>query len=196
MDNASVGRQQPAESSSGEPDPGEGSEQPSRLSKDTLFAILENQRRRGALRYLRRNGGAATLSDLAEHIAAIENDVDVAALSSDERKRVYIALYQCHLPKMATAGVVDFDKNRGTVELRDEAGQFDVYLDDDDVGSDGSATARRNLTIAGGIAACLVASALGVPGFALVPELVWAALSTTALLVFVIADARRTGVTP
>ena len=190
MDNASVGRQQPTDSSSGEPDPETGSQQLSQLSKDTLFAILENQRRRDVLRYLRRNGDTATLSDLAEHVAAIENDVDVAALSSDERKRVYIALYQCHLPKMATAGVVDFDKNRGTVELLDAAEQFDAYLDDD-IDSGANAPARRNLAIAGGIAVCLVASTLGVPGFVLVPELVWAALSTGALLVFAIVDARR-----
>ena len=51
---------------------------------------------------------------------------------------------------------------------------------------------RRMLYVAtGGIAVCLVASTLGVPGFVLVPELVWAALSTGALLVFAIVDARR-----
>jgi hypothetical protein len=104
---------------------------------------------------------------------------------------VYIALYQCHLPKMATAGVVDFDKDRGTVDLRDEAGQLDAYLDGD-VGSESGVAARRTLAVAGAIAAGLVASALGVPGFALVPELAWAALSTVALLVFAVMDVRRT----
>jgi hypothetical protein len=190
MDNASVGRRQPSDSSPEESSPDGESAQPSRFSKDTLFAILENQRRRDTLRYLRANGGTATLGDLAEHIAARENGVDVAGLSSDERKRVYIALYQCHLPKMSSAGVVDFDKNRGTIELRAEAGQFDAYLDDD-VG-DEAGTVRRNLAIAGGLAASLVASVVGVPGFVLVPELAWAVLSTVTLLVLTLADTRLT----
>lgn len=198
MTNASASRQQTSDSSPGasdpDPDP-DDAEQPSRLPKDTLFAILENRRRREALRYLRRNDGVGTLSDLAEHIAARENDVDVTALSSDERKRVYIALYQCHLPKMATAGVVDFDKNRGTVELRAAAEQFGVYLDDDVVGSRQGPPTRRNLAIAGGIAACLVASVVGVPGFALVPGLVWATLSIGVLVALTAIEARRTAST-
>lgn len=190
MNKGSVSRRQPSDSpSEGSPPDGE-SERSDRLSKDTLFSILENRRRREALRYLRRSGGSATLSDVAEQIAAVENDVDVAGLSSDERKRVYIALYQCHLPKMAMAGVIDFDKDRGTVELRDEAEQLDAYLDDD-VGPDRIGPARRNLVVAGGIAAGLVASVVGVPGFALVPGVAWAALSTGMLVALTLVEARR-----
>ena len=186
MEKESISRQQLSESpprrseSAGHPE--------SRLSKDTLFAILE--KRRDALQYLKRNDGGATLSDLAEHIAARENDVDVAALSSDERKRVYIALYQCHLPKMATAGIIDFDKNRGDVALRSEARQLDTYLEEGTETTLGGARSR-NLAVAGGLAAGLVASTLGVPGFELVPELVWATLSTGMLVALTVLDARR-----
>jgi hypothetical protein len=68
------------------------------------------------------------LSDLAEHIASIENDKPVASLSSSERKRVYICLYQSHLPKMADANVIDYNQARGTIELRSEADQLLGYL--------------------------------------------------------------------
>lgn len=165
----------------------------SRLSKDTLFSILENRRRREALQYLKRNDGVATLSDLAEHIAAKENGVDVAALSSDERKRVYIALYQCHLPKMATADVVDFDKNRGDVALRPQASQLDVYLDDE-AGATATrpAHAGRDLAIAGGLGASVVASVAGVPGFVLVPDVAWALLSVGTLATLTALEAHRT----
>ncbi len=103
-------------------------EAPSTLSKDEMFELLKNQRRRDALRYLREDG-ESTLSDLAERIAAKENDIEVVELSSAQRKRVYIGLYQCHLPKLDDAGVVDFEKHRGDVERLDAAAQLDSYLD-------------------------------------------------------------------
>lgn len=99
------------------------------LSDDVLFGILKNQRRRQALRYLEENNGTATLSELAEHIAARENDIEVRQLSSDQRKRVYIGLYQCHLPKMDKADVIDFEKNRGNIELREPAERLFPYIE-------------------------------------------------------------------
>lgn len=98
------------------------------LSKDVIFDILRNERRRGALEFLR-DARTTTLSDLAEHVAARENDKPVRELTSSERKRVYVSLYQCHLQKMAEAGVIDYDRPRGTVELRDAASQCFAYLD-------------------------------------------------------------------
>lgn len=105
--------------------------EPEPIPKDTQFGMLKNRRRRDILRYLRENGGESTLSDLAEFIAAKENGVERRLLSSDERKRVYIGLYQCHLPKMNDARVVDFDKRSGGVTLRPEADQLFAYIDDD-----------------------------------------------------------------
>ena len=99
------------------------------LSLSTTFELLKNRRRRETISYLIDHDGQSTLSDLAEHIAALENGIEVVELSSDQRKRVYIGLYQCHLPKLDKAGVVDFDKNRGTVVLRESvADQLVPYL--------------------------------------------------------------------
>lgn len=101
------------------------------LSLDVIFEVLRNKRRRQALAYLKDNEGQATLSELAEHIAAIENDKTVQALNSSERKRVYVGLYQCHLPKMDDASVIEFDRDRGTVLLSSNADVLDDYIDDD-----------------------------------------------------------------
>lgn len=89
------------------------------LPLDQVYGILSSNRRRRTLRYLLRDAetNQVSLSDLAEHIASVENDKSVRALSSSERKRVYISLYQCHLPKLDDADVVDFDADRKTVEL-------------------------------------------------------------------------------
>lgn len=101
------------------------------LSKDVIFEVLKNRRRREVLEYLQSTDGEAKLSELAERIAAWENDITVAALNSTQRKRVYVALYQTHLPKMDDAGVIDYDSDRGTVRLADNADILQMYLSDD-----------------------------------------------------------------
>lgn len=98
------------------------------LPKDVVFGLLSVQRRRRILAYLAEHGGESTLSDLAEHVASLENDKPVVALSSAERKRVYVCFYQSHLPKLADAGVIEYEQARGTVRLRPEAKQLYVYL--------------------------------------------------------------------
>jgi len=96
---------------------------------DVVFGLLKNERRRLVLKFLEESDGGTSLSDLAEHIAAVENDKAVSALSSQERKRVYIGLYQCHLPQMADSGAIEFDKNRGTVGDGPNIDQFLEYLE-------------------------------------------------------------------
>lgn len=100
------------------------------LSKDVIFEVLKNRRRRDVLQYLQEEGGTATLSELAEQIAAWENDIEVQALNSTQRKRVYVALYQTHLPKMDDAGIVDYDRDRGDVTLSGNADLLRMYLSD------------------------------------------------------------------
>lgn len=120
-----------AEDRAAEPGDGVGESRHEEVRLDVIFDILKNQRRRHVLRYLRENE-TSTLSDLAEHVAALENGKDVRSLTSSERKRVYVGLYQCHLPRMSDAGVIDFDSDRGRIELRDTAEQLEEYLDADD----------------------------------------------------------------
>jgi len=98
------------------------------LALDQLFEILKNRRRREVLKYLDRNGGEATLGSLAEYIAAEENDTTVKQITSSQRKRVYVGLYQCHLPKMDDMDIVDFEKNRGTIEVGPNARLLEPYL--------------------------------------------------------------------
>ncbi len=96
---------------------------------DQIFGILKNKRRRHVLRYLYETDGQVSLSEVAEQIAAWENDKEVRQISSSERKRVYVGLYQCHLPKMDGAGVVSFNKPRGIIELGKNADALYTYLD-------------------------------------------------------------------
>jgi ribosomal protein S15P/S13E len=101
------------------------------LEKDVLFELLKNQRRRHVLRYLDEHDEEATLSDLAEHVAAIENDIPESHLTSQQRKRVYVALYQCHLPILARSDVIKFNQARGLIERTSRADQLMPYLQED-----------------------------------------------------------------
>ena len=92
-----------------------------------IFDLLSNHRRRYAIHYCKREEGSVTLSDLAEHVAAWEQEKTVQELTSAERKRVYTSLQQTHLPTLDKAGMVEFDN--GTVTLTEQAEELDVYLD-------------------------------------------------------------------
>lgn len=91
------------------------------IPMDEMFEILKNERRRRVLTTLDRADEPVELGDLAEAIAAAENGTTPDRVDSTQRKRVYVALYQCHLPKMATIGVIDYDSRSGRVELTDDA---------------------------------------------------------------------------
>jgi len=85
---------------------------PVELSPDELHHVLQVQRRREVVRYVD-DVGETSISDLAESIASIETGDPIDALSSRDRKKVYVALYQVHIPKLVEEGIVAND--RGTV---------------------------------------------------------------------------------
>lgn len=101
------------------------------LSTDDVFSILSNRRRRYTLYYLLQNGEDADMRDVVEQVAVWESDAATAPedLNSAERKRVYTALQQNHLPKMADIGVIEYNKSRGDVEPTEQLNELDIYLD-------------------------------------------------------------------
>jgi len=96
---------------------------------DTIFDTLRNKRRRLAIEYLRRKDASIDLSELTEYIAAVENNKPVAQLTSSERKRVYVSLYQTHIPKMENVGILEFEQDRKGIDLLPRARQLFPYLD-------------------------------------------------------------------
>jgi DNA-binding transcriptional ArsR family regulator len=89
-------------------------------SKDELFQILSNSRRRHIIYYLAEAGEPLSLNRLATKIAAAESGTPEAEITSEERQRVYISLYQTHLPKLEEGGIVSYDEDERTVSLTDE----------------------------------------------------------------------------
>jgi len=98
------------------------------LELDDAFNILSNSRRRYILYYLYTRDGRATIDELAGQIAAWENDMPVEELDDTARRRVYVSLYQTHLPKLDDFDIAAYDRDEGTVELTDRADQIMRYL--------------------------------------------------------------------
>ncbi|MFA9416654.1 ArsR family transcriptional regulator [Natrinema sp. HArc-T2] len=151
-----------------------------RLSKDVIFELLKNRRRREVLAYLLEADETVTLGELAEQIAAWENDTSVNALNSDQRKRVYVALYQTHLPKMDDAGIVEYDQDRGLISLADNADLLMMYLDTDSHRQDRWDRWYAGLSVTG--ATLLGAALLGVPLLSAIPILAISGVVIAAFL--------------
>jgi len=98
-------------------------------SRDEVFTALSNRRRRNVITYLKQHGDGAKVRDIAEQLAAWENDLEIPEVTYKQRKRVYTALHQSHLPKLAEGGFIDYESNRGLVSLTEESRQLEMYLE-------------------------------------------------------------------
>lgn len=155
----------------------------SELSPDDIFKTLSNRRRRHVLHYLRHIDGTVTIRDLSEQLAAWENGTTTSEVVPGERKRLYTALHQTHLPKMDALGVVTYDRNRGTVRMNDSLREFDAYLDA--MSSEGRAWGPVYLAVSCALGLLAAAGAAGLPplaslggyGYALVTAAVIAGLA-------------------
>lgn len=141
------------------------------LSRNETFEILSNRRRRYAIHYLEQTEGRVPLSDLAEQVAAWENETTIPAITSDERKTTYTSLQQFHLPKMEEKGVVHYDDRAGMIELTDSAAALDVYLEI--VGRHEVPWSQYYLGLSLIGVTVVTLSAIGVYPFGLVPYLGW-----------------------
>ena len=98
------------------------------FSEQEVYDAVKNLRRRYVLYYLNRKHRPVELGTLAEQIAAWENNIDVETVTPEQRKSVYSALYQTHLPKLENIGIVTYDRESKRVSFTDGAQNFELYL--------------------------------------------------------------------
>ena len=88
------------------------------LDLDDAFALLANAQRRHLL-YRLQDSSYATVESLAQTLAAVETETSVRAVPDETVDRVAISLVHEHLPRLADAGVVEFDARSGDVVTAD-----------------------------------------------------------------------------
>ncbi len=167
----------------------ERTEQSDRELQQTLFEVLSNQRRRFAV-YAMSGTQEVSLGSLAEQIAAWENEQPVDAVSSAERKRVYTALQQSHLPKLAEAGLIEYDDRAGVIRPQSELEAYDVYME---VVSDREIPWSEYYLGLAGVAGAVTASIwIGVWPFTALPVLAWMGVLTLAFAASAVAHILHT----
>jgi len=124
-------------------------------------------------------------SELANELAAWENGVDVDEITERQRKRVYVSLYQTHIPKLEEAGIVSYDADSGEVRLRSRMRRLSPHLETDE------REFPWQLLFLGLSAASLLfylAVLGGVPGFAAISQTVAVAVIVVAFAVTAVAQ--------
>jgi hypothetical protein len=162
----------------------------SSLTKDDVFSLLSNRRRRLVLHHLNRRSDAASVRELSHQVAVWENDVAADELTYKQRKRVYTSLHQTHLPKLDDVGVVVYDRKRGTVSLTETAAELEPYLQ---IQSDPTESwAVFYLSLAGLTGAFVLCAWANLYPFRLLPDIAYGAFTTLAFTVSAAAHTLQT----
>jgi hypothetical protein len=98
------------------------------LTQGQLFDTLCNRRRLEIIRYLRTNGGRSQIGPVVDRVAARENGKSPDDLKRAERRRVYISIYQTHLPILEQRGIVSWNRDENVVRLLPD-NSVEGYLD-------------------------------------------------------------------
>ena len=101
------------------------------ISTTEIHSILSNKRRLFLLEELVAIAGQeAEFNDLVDAVAERELGITPDDPSwSDERKKVRVSLYQTHIERLRDAGVVDYERKTGLIELGEHADEILPYLD-------------------------------------------------------------------
>jgi hypothetical protein len=147
--------------------------------KGEVFDLLSNHRRRYVIHFCKQRETPVEIGEIAEQVAAWENDKTVEEIDHAERKRVYTSLQQTHLPTLADSEMIRYEN--GTVELTDRATELDVYLDVVPSGSIPWAEYYLGLSVIGlGVLAGVAAEVLPTDP---IPAVGWGALVVVLFLV-------------
>lgn len=160
----------------------------SKLSQEEVFSTLSNRRRRYVLHHLLRQDEPVGLRELSARLAAWENGVSLSEVTYKQRVRVYTALRQSHLPKLAETGIVRYDDDRGVVEPTPEMSELEVYLDI--VPHDEISWSRYYLGLGGLSAALLCGAYFGLFPLTLLSGFEWAIIVVGLFLASALAHAR------
>ncbi len=81
----------------------------------TSDLIVGKERRARLIECLQEFDEAVTLPDLAEEIAVRQFDAEITELSGERIKEIYLTLYHTDVPKLAEAGILEYDQERDLV---------------------------------------------------------------------------------
>ena len=87
--------------------------------------IIQNDRRRSFIKILRDLGGKACLREVVRRIAEVEGEPTGGGVTESVR----VSMLQTHIPKMRSAGLIEYDQVTDTVHLLELPPEFRYYLE-------------------------------------------------------------------
>ncbi len=103
---------------------------------DSVLDTLSNPRRREVIHRVadlqaseRGTQPTIDISDLAEYIASVEDGGEgIDDAGWNQRQRVYVSLYQTHLPKLAERDAITYDERAGVIGPSDDTAALSTLL--------------------------------------------------------------------
>ena len=100
----------------------------SALSVYDIRHLLSNRRRDLIIHHMAANDGRAEFSELVDVVAEDVYGEPVDTISGEDRHKVYISLYQSHLPKLQDAKIIDYERKSGEMWFGEAAEDVLAYL--------------------------------------------------------------------
>ncbi|WP_254832220.1 DUF7344 domain-containing protein [Haloglomus salinum] len=154
------------------------------IDRGEVHEILRNDRRRATVEVLRAKLGSVSLRNLSEAIA--EREAGESPPPRKVRQSVYNSLHQTHLPKLDERGVIEYDRDRKTVQL--EEGARHVYVHMEVVNEYGITWADYYRSLGVLALMTVVAAGLGTPFLSSVEPML---IASVFLVLFALSTARQ-----
>lgn len=97
-------------------------------SLDSIFDLLRKEDRRYALYYLDQQDGPVPVDELAAAVTERHGDSNEEDGRLSEFESVELELLHQHLPKAAEAEFIEYDDERGVIEVSGTPSEFDAVL--------------------------------------------------------------------
>ncbi|SIR88828.1 DUF7344 domain-containing protein [Natronorubrum thiooxidans] len=98
------------------------------VSLDRVFELLSKERRRYALYYLEQRGGPVPIEEVAEQVTEWETEGVPESIPEELFERVECSLRHTDLPKASEAEYVEYDPERGVVDVTGTPPEVDAIL--------------------------------------------------------------------
>ena len=97
------------------------------VALDTIFELLEDERRRYVLYYLYEADGPVAVNELVEKVETWEDDPPRDS-PDDRLETIALDLKHTHLPKSAEVEFVQYDSEQGVVQMQGTPAKFDTFV--------------------------------------------------------------------
>ena len=98
------------------------------IAFDTVLDLCRDQHRRIVLAVLAEEHRSLTLNDLTKSILKYNYRAPMTEVSREVTTRIRCSLHHVYLPKLASAGVVEYDLERHLVEPTEQFDQLQLIL--------------------------------------------------------------------